>query len=264
MIGSSSASTNKGPEGQLKDKVAVVTGSGSGIGRAMAQRFAESGAKVMVVDAVPERVKATVAELSAFGVKGLTKDLSAREEPARMVDECIEAFGRLDILCNNAGIMDGVTPVADTSDELWGKVMDINLNAPFRASRRAIPTMLKQGSGVILNTASVAALFGGMAGAAYTTSKTALIGLTRSIASSYGQRGIRCNAMVLGGVNTNIGLGAGQPSQAGLEHLMKIASLSTRMAEPKEIAELALFLVSGNASYVNGSAVVIDGGWTTL
>ena len=165
MTGSSSTSMNRGPEAPLKDKVAVVTGSGSGIGRAMAQRFAESGASVMIVDAVPERVKAAVAELSAFRVKGLTRDLSVSEEPARMIDECIEAFGRLDILCNNAGIMDGVTPVADTSDDLWAKVMDINLNAPFRASRRAIPTMIKQGGGVILNTASVAGLFGGMAGA---------------------------------------------------------------------------------------------------
>ena len=134
-------------------------------------------------------------------------DLSVGSEVDRMVDETLKSSGRVDILHNNAGIMDGVRPVADTTDEVWEKVMAINVNAPFRASRRVIPSMLKQGGGVIINTASVAGLFGGIAGAAYTVSKHALIGLTRNTAAFYGTKGIRCNAMVLGAVNTNIGVG---------------------------------------------------------
>jgi NAD(P)-dependent dehydrogenase (short-subunit alcohol dehydrogenase family) len=250
----------------LSGKVAVVTGAGSGVGKAMAELFAQSGASVVAVDVVPDRVEAVVSALkgTGAGARGLTLDLAEKEGPVRMVEEAERAFGRLDILCNNAGIMDGVEPVAEVSDELWDRVMDVNLNSAFRASRRAIPTMLKNGGGSILNTASVAGMFGGMAGAAYTVSKHGLIGLTRSIASYYGPMGVRCNAMVLGGVNTNIGIGAGVPDERGMEHLMKMAGLVKRMGEPGEIAELALFLVSGKASYINGSCVVIDGGWTVF
>ena len=124
--------------------------------------------------------------------------------------------------------------------------------------------MLKAGGGAIINTASVAGLFGGVAGAAYTVSKHGLIGLTKSIAAHYGPQGIRCNAMVLGGVNTNIGVGSKAPNVLGMAHLNKVAGLIPRMAEPAEIAELALFLASKNSSYVNGSCIVIDGGWTVL
>jgi NAD(P)-dependent dehydrogenase (short-subunit alcohol dehydrogenase family) len=250
----------------LEDKIALITGAGSGVGRAMADLFANSGSAVVVVDLLPDRVNQVVGEIKTSGGKatGMAMDLSVRAEVDRMVDETQKSFGRVDILCNNAGIMDGVRPVADTTDEIWEKVMTINLNAPFWASRRVIPSMLRQGGGVIINTASVAGLYGGIAGAAYTVSKHALIGLTQSIAAFYGPKGIRCNAMALGGVNTNIGLGSGQPNPLGLEHLNKVAAMIPRMAEPTEIAELALFLASARSSYVNGSCVVIDGGWTAF
>jgi len=250
----------------LEGKTALITGAGSGVGRAMANLFAKNGCAVVVVDLLPDRVSQVVAEIKVAGGKatGMAMDLSGKAEVDRMVDETLKSSGRVDILCNNAGIMDGVTPVADTTDEVWERVMNVNLNAPFRASRRVIPSMLKQGGGVIINTASVAGLFGGIAGAAYTVSKHALIGLTQNIAAFYGPKGIRCNAMALGGVNTNIGLGGGQPNQLGLEHLNKVASMIPRMAEPTEIAELALFLASARSGYMNGSCVVIDGGWTVF
>ena len=249
----------------LQGKTALITGAGSGVGKAIANLFAKNGSAVVVVDVVPDRVNQVVTEIKAFGGKAspMTMDLSSKAEVERMVDEALRS-GPVDILCNNAGIMDGVRPTAETPDDVWEKVLDINLNAPFWASRRVIPSMLKQGSGIIVNTASVAGLFGGFAGVAYTVSKHGLIGLTRSIASFYGPKGIRCNAMVLGGVNTAIGMGAGQPNPAGLEHLMKDAAMIPRMAEPAEIAELALFLASSRSSYVNGSCVVIDGGWTVF
>jgi len=250
----------------LEGKVALITGAGSGVGRAAANLFAKNGAEVVIVDLLPERVNQVMAEIKSSGwmASGMVMDLSVRTEVDRMVDETLKSSGRVDVLCNNAGIMDAVRPVADTPDELWEKVMDINLNAPFRASRRVIPSMLKQGGGVIINTSSVAGLFGGMAGAAYTVSKHGLIGLTQNIAAFYGTKGIRCNAMVLGGVNTNIGLGSGQPNPLGMEQLNKVAAMIPRMAEPSEIAELALFLASAKSSYVNGSCIVIDGGWTAF
>jgi len=250
----------------LEGKVSLITGSGSGVGRATANLFAKNGSAVIVVDLVPDRVNQVVAEIKASGGRatGMAMDLSLKTEVDRMVDDALKQSGRVDILCNNAGIMDGVMPVADTTDEVWEKVIGVNLNAPFLASRRVIPSMLKQGGGVIINTSSVAGVFGGVAGAAYTVSKHGLIGLTQSIAAFYGAKGIRCNAMVLGAVNTNIGLGSGQPNALGMEQLNKLAAMIPRMAEPSEIAELALFLASAKSSYVNGSSIVIDGGWTVF
>lgn len=252
--------------GLLDGKAAIITGAGSGVGRAMANLFAENGAAILVVDVLPERVDEVVKELrgkTGARVEGMVIDLSLKESADKMVDHAAETFGKVDVLCNNAGIMDAVRPVADTPDDVWEKVLNINLDAPFRASRRVIPMMLKNGGGAIINTASVAGFFGGAAGAAYTTSKHGLIGLTRSIAAHYGKEGIRCNAMVLGAVNTNIGVG-GAPDQKGMEHLTKAMATLPRVGEPKEIAELALFLASGRSSYINGSCVTIDGGWTLL
>ena len=249
----------------MKGKVAIVTGAGSGVGRAITILFAQNGANVVAVDVIPDRVTKVVEETKAMGtVTGKVMDLSLKSEPGRMVDEVLASHGRLDILCNNAGIMDAVRPVAETPDDVWEKVMDINLNAPFRASRKAIPAMLKQGSGVIVNTASVAGMFGGIAGAAYTVSKHGLIGLTRNIAAMYGSKGIRCNAMVLGAVQTAIGMG-GEPNPTGAAAFNKIlGTIPARIADPVEIARLALFLASDDGSYMNGSCVVIDNGWTVF
>jgi NAD(P)-dependent dehydrogenase (short-subunit alcohol dehydrogenase family) len=259
-------STKVADQGLLAGKVAVITGAGSGVGRAMANLFARNGCALGIVDVIDERIQEVASELSLLGTKvvRMKSDLSVKEEPEKMIDEMLSSLGKIDVLCNNAGIMDGARPVADTPDDVWEKVMNINLNAPFRASRRALPTMVNQGSGVILNTASIAGLFGGVAGAAYTTSKHALIGLTRSIAAHYGAKGIRCNAMVLGGVNTNIGFGAAQPNPEGAQLLYKVASLMPRTGDPKEVAELALFLVSDKSKFMNGSCVVIDAGWSVF
>ena len=247
----------------MEGKIALITGAGSGVGKAMAELFSENGAKVLIVDVVEQRVKEVVAEIGGSAT-GMVKDLSKQDQVESMVDEAYQSMGKLDILCNNAGIMDGVTPVADTSDELWQRVLNINLNAPFWASRRAIPRMLKDGHGAILNTASVASFFAGKSGAPYTVSKHALVGLTKSIAVFYGDKGIRSNAMVLGAVNTAIGFGSSNPNPMGVELMKKSMASLPKVADPMEIARLGLFLVSEDSSFVNGSCVVIDAGWSIV
>ncbi len=249
--------------GKIEGKVALITGAGSGVGRAMANLFASQGARVVVADVLPERVKQVVLEISTPQKKavGIVRDLSVRTQAEEMMEEVLDSQGQVDVLCNNAGIMDQGKPVAETDDALWERVLSTNLNAAFWASRKVIPRMLERGNGAILNTASVAGIFGARAGAAYTVSKHGLIGLTKSIAAMYGDKGIRCNAMVLGAVQTQIGLG-GDPSTLGFGKMQKTFGTMPRVGDPAEIARLALFLVSDDSSYLNGSCVVIDGGWT--
>lgn len=165
------------------------------------------------------------------------------------------------MLGNVAGIMNRFLPVAELTDDVWHRVLAVNLTGPMLTSRAAIPPMIQQGGGVIVNFASVAGLHGGRAGAAYTASKHGLIGLTRNLAATYGVDGIRAVAIAPGGVETRMGLG-GDPSQRGFATLEKTMPASPKLADPREIATVALFLASGEASFVNGAVLVADGGWT--
>ncbi|HWI61310.1 MAG TPA: glucose 1-dehydrogenase [Symbiobacteriaceae bacterium] len=250
---------------KLKDKVAVVTGAGSGMGREMAKLFAAEGAKVVAADIVPAGVEQAVSEIVAAGgtATAVVANVAKVEDVEAMIETAVRTYGRLDILVNNAGIMDRVTPVADCSDDLWNRVLGVNLNGPFYACRKAVPIMQKQGGGSIINVASVAAVRGGAAGVAYTSSKHAVLGMTKNIASFYAQDGIRCNVICPGGVATAIGLG-GEPHPEGLPRLMKVAETSPRTAQPQELATVALFLASEDASFVNGAVLVADGGWVAI
>lgn len=241
---------------QLDGKVAVITGAGSGIGLATARLFAAEGAQVVAVD-VSEKGLAQLAGIDR--VETVVADVANEADVDRMIATA-ERYGHLDILYNNAGVVDRILPVAECTDDVWERVLAINLTGPFYASRRALPGMLGRGKGVILNTASVAGLSGAKAGAAYTVSKHGLIGLTKNIAATYGPQGIRCVAIAPGAVNTGISLG-GEPSTLGMATLTKTMALSTRSAEPIEVARVALFAASDAASFVNGTVLVADGGW---
>ncbi len=250
---------------RFEQQVALVTGAASGIGRALVQRFVADGAAVVAVDVVEEQLQTVVKELQEKGAKvtASVANVSADSDVERMLTTATSTYGRLDILCNNAGIMDLMTPVADVPLELWERVLAINLNGPFLACRRAIPLMLEQGGGSIINTASEAGLRGGAAGTPYTVSKHGVVGLTRSIAFFYGERGIRCNAVCPGGVATAIGVGRGAPNEAGLARVMSSmqGGASSRIADPEEIAAAITFLASSDASYINGTILTVDNGW---
>lgn len=263
---------------RLKGKTALVTGAASGNGRAIATLFAQEGAKVVLADINKEGVEQVTADLQQKGCEVLSAviDVTKESDIERMVSTAISAFGRLDILINNTGIFDMLVPVADTDDALWEKVLSINLTAPMRAIRYTIPIFKEQGGGVIVNTASIAGLTGARGGgAAYVASKHGLVGLTKHVAFCYKEWNIRCNAVAPGRVDTNIRDNSKKALQTSSkdgclsEDMAKITekiamgyATNQRKAAPEEIAKVALFLASDEASFVNGSIFVADGAWT--
>jgi NAD(P)-dependent dehydrogenase (short-subunit alcohol dehydrogenase family) len=238
---------------------AIVTGAGSGIGRAVALRLAAEGAAfVVAVDVDPGRVEAVVGELGGAGA-GVVADVATAEGVAAIVER---AGGRVDVLANVAGIMDGFLPVHEVDDETWDRVLAVNLTGPMQLTRAVLPLMLAAGRGAIVNVASEAALRGSCAGTAYTVSKHGLLGLTRSTAVLYGPSGIRCNAVCPGAVLTNIG-GASR-SEFGMGVLGKYFAAIPGVATPEELAATICWLGSDDASNVNGAVLAADGGWSAV
>lgn len=248
---------------KLESKTAIITGASSGMGKSMAILFAAEGANVVVADLKQEAIDEVVSQIKSAGGNaiGVVCDVSTESAVQQLIETTTSKFSALDILINNAGIMDDFKPVESVSNDLWNRVMAVNVSGPFYACRLAIPIMLKQGKGVIINISSVGGLYGSRAGAAYTVSKHALIGLTKNIGWMYANKGIRCNAIAPGGVNTNIVKNM-QPDPFGMERCITDGARLTRMGEPEEIAKLALFLASDDASFVTGEVVTADGGWT--
>jgi len=249
---------------RLKGKVAVVTGAASGMGKEIAILYAREGAKVIVSDLALEAAKGTVAEIEANGgiATALQVNVAREEDIQNLINTAVTTYGTLDVLVNNAGIMDDFVPAADVTDELWERVFAINATGPMRAIRKALPIFIGQGSGVIINVASAGGLMGSRAGTAYTAAKHAVIGMTKNVGFQYAASGIRCNAIAPGAVKTNINKSMGKPHEFGMGRAMAGMNLNPRIGEPEEVARVALFLASEDASFVNGTVIVADAGWT--
>jgi NAD(P)-dependent dehydrogenase (short-subunit alcohol dehydrogenase family) len=250
--------------GRLADKVAVITGAGSGIGEAMAILFAREGAAVVIADFDAAAAQQTAGQITAAGGRALVVqvDVAAAAEVERMIGRTMEEFGRVDILCNNAGI--GVAAVChETSESDWDRTMAVDLKGVFLGCKYAIPHMLAQGGGVICNTSSAAGQVGVLNRAAYCAAKAGVLGLTRSIAIDYAGRGIRCNALVPATVESPWidKILAQQPDPAAERERMKARQPVGRMGRPEEIAAAALYLCSDEAAFVTGTGLVIDGGF---
>ncbi|HMD87989.1 MAG TPA: SDR family NAD(P)-dependent oxidoreductase [Anaerolineaceae bacterium] len=240
-------------------KTAIVTGAGSGIGRATAIRLAREGAKVIAVDMVKERLDQLVADEPNLDLVSITADLTDEAAIARI----IQATGdKLDVLVNNAGIMDKFQSVAEVDDATWDEVFAVNLVSVMKLTRAAIPLMIKAGKGAIVNVSSEAGLRGSAAGVAYTASKHAVIGLTKSTALLHAADGIRTNAIAPGGVKTNIQASMG--SKIWMERMGKYSGNIQRIAEPEELAAGIAFLASDEASNFNGVVIPCDGGWSAI
>lgn len=249
---------------RLKDKVVILTGASSGIGNATALKFAEEGAKVVVVARRAERLSEL--EEAAKGLSGeiypIPGDVSINKDIKRVVEETLNRYKRIDILVNNAGILDNYLSADNMEDDVWDKVMDVNLTGPMKMIREVIPHMLKEGAGNIINTASVGGLHGARGGMAYVTSKHGLIGMTKHIGYMFQDKGIRCNAIAPGSVKTEIGGTVKAPNQFVLDKLMKGFQIFPVVGEAEEIANVMLFLASDESSFINGTTIVADGGWT--
>lgn len=253
---------------RLQDKVVIVTGAGSGMGLAMANRFTREGATLIAADWNAARLDAAVAAITAAGgaIVGVQGDISDRATAEGLVDRALADHGRLDVLVNNAGIMDYMAGVGELTDEIWHKVLAINLNGPMYTMRRAVPAMVAAGRGSIVNIASTAAISGGAAGAAYTTSKHALLGLTRNTAWMYATKGVRCNAICAGGTATNIAETMPQDrlDPAGAARAAVFAGLIPAYLSADDIANLALFLASDESVHINGAVITADAGWKAV
>lgn len=253
---------------RLQDKVIVITGAGSGMGRAMAVLFAAEGARVVAGDWNAQRLDEAVTAIQASGgtIVGAQGNIADQAVAEELIDLAIRTHGRLDVLCNNAGVMDYMQGVGELSDDIWRRVLGINLDGPMFTSRRAVQQMLKQGGGSIINVASTAGIHGGAAGAAYTASKHALVGLTRNTAWMYAKQGIRCNVICPGATVTNIAESMPQDrlDPVGTARAMVFGALAPAFLEPGDIASLALFLASDESRNISGAIIPADGGWAAV
>jgi NAD(P)-dependent dehydrogenase (short-subunit alcohol dehydrogenase family) len=247
---------------RLANKVAIVTGAAHGIGRAIAQLFAEEGAWVLVVDIDHEAGAAAVQEISGQGglAEFLSADVSKQEDVDRAVQAAAHQAGRIDVLVNNVAHLGDWLDVGGATPEQWQHSFAISLLGAARFTRAVLPWMTPQKSGSIINVASIQGLVAGRSSAVYTSMKHALVGLTRSTALDFGPQGIRANALCPGAIRTRI-----SPPIGSEMHKRQIAkTMLARTGDAREVASAALFLASDESSYVTGAVLPVDGGWTAF
>jgi NAD(P)-dependent dehydrogenase (short-subunit alcohol dehydrogenase family) len=246
-----------GCTGPFEGKVALVTGAGSGIGWATAKAFAAEGARVVCVD-----VSAAVADIAAaIGDRAIAvqADVTSATDVQRMVGVAIERLGRLDVLFNNAGIGAPAAKLADTDEDVFDKLVAVNLKGVFLGMKYAIPAMLRTNGGVIINTASASALVGWKGLACYSATKAAVVQMTKSAALDYARKGIRINAICPGMTYTGR---AGATPDAAVPDGAHLPTPMARWGDPAELAAAALFLASDAASFITGAALPVDGGYS--
>lgn len=235
-------------------RTVIVTGAGSGIGKATAERILREGGRVVAVDIAEDRLASLRGDVIAVAA-----DITKQDD----VDRIVAAAGdRIDGLANIAGIMDDMTPIHEVGDAVWRRVFAVNVDGTFLLSRAVIPAMLAAGTGSIVNVASEAGLRGSAAGAAYTASKHAVVGLTKSAAFMYSPSGLRINAVAPGPVATGIQASFG--SELGAERIRAAMAMLPQVAQPEQLAASITFLLSDDGTNISGAVLASDGGWSAL
>jgi 3-oxoacyl-[acyl-carrier protein] reductase len=248
-------------------RTALITGAGGGIGSAMCQAFGAAGYRVLAVDVDASSAEdAGIAVAEAGGLAAhFACDVADPAAVERLGAWAVEEQGGVDALCNNAGIFDGYEAAVDTSPELWARVVGVNLTGPFLVARALIPSMRERGGGAIVNTSSIAGMVAGAGGVAYTATKHGVVGLTRQLAQECGEHGIRVNAIAPGVIATGMSMPLIEdPSRNDFTSSMIERTPARRLGRDDEVARLAVYLASEEASFIQGALVPIDGGWTAI
>ncbi|MGG7306007.1 SDR family NAD(P)-dependent oxidoreductase [Curtobacterium sp. AB451] len=246
--------------GRFTGRTIIVTGAGSGIGRATATRIANEGGRVIGTDVVAERLDALRTELDGLDLETVVGDVTAPETIAALL---AAAGDQVDGLANVAGIMDAFLPPSEVDDATWDRVFSVNVTGPMRLTRAVLPLMIAAGRGVVVNVASEAALRASAAGAAYTASKHAIAGFTKSVAFFHGPQGIRANAVAPGAVATNIEAPMRSEYAAGRVGPIMQTTIPP-VAQPEQLAAAITWLLSDDSANVNGAVLPSDGGWSVV